>query len=385
MRISSLLRPLILTVPFLFSLSAGAHPLPAAVDVIVSVRIAPPPLPVYTQPLCRGAGYIWTPGYWAYGPNGYFWVSGAWILPPRVGLLWTPGYWGFSNGLYVWNAGYWGPTVGFYGGINYGFGYSGTGFYGGYWRGNQYFYNTRVTNVNRTIVHNVYSRNVAGSHSGRVSYNGGPHGVNARPTSAQLVAAREHRASRPSSTIQREQTASANRTTPASMNHHRYYAAAQPRAHELNSQRESSHKTNTIPIDGRTGRPTSERHAVPTSGKAKPEPARTEKASRHEPGETHSQNSTSSQNHREPAARPTVNSQEHKSRPRESKAPTPASKPLAHPGAPKPTSHNSVASHTAAKPQDEHRVSSGSHQRSATHQQPVHSAEKQETHPANRP
>jgi len=72
-----------------------------------------------------------------------------------VGLLWTPGYWAFSHGLYAWNAGYWGPVVGFYGGIAYGFGYPGTGFYGGYWKGGEYFYNTRVTNVNTTIIQNV--------------------------------------------------------------------------------------------------------------------------------------------------------------------------------------------------------------------------------------
>ena len=23
-------------------------------------------------------GLIWTPGYWAYGDDGYYWVPGAW-------------------------------------------------------------------------------------------------------------------------------------------------------------------------------------------------------------------------------------------------------------------------------------------------------------------
>ena len=55
--------------------------------------------------------------------EGYYWVPGTWVEPPAEGLLWTPGYWGWGNGAYVWNAGYWGPTVGFYGGIDYGFGY----------------------------------------------------------------------------------------------------------------------------------------------------------------------------------------------------------------------------------------------------------------------
>jgi len=54
-------------------------------------------------------------------------------------LLWTPGYWAWQNDAYVWYAGYWGPTVGFYGGIDYGFGYPGSGFYGGYWRSDATF------------------------------------------------------------------------------------------------------------------------------------------------------------------------------------------------------------------------------------------------------
>ncbi len=111
-----------------------ATPSTASAQVVLSVTVAPPVLPVYTQPVCPGDGYIWTPGYWSYSDDGgYFWVPGTWVEPPTVGLLWTPGYWGWSNGAYLWNAGYWGPEVGFYGGINYGFGYVGTGYYGGRW------------------------------------------------------------------------------------------------------------------------------------------------------------------------------------------------------------------------------------------------------------
>jgi len=109
--------------------------------VFVSVGVAPPAIPVYVQPPAPSYGYIWTPGYWAYGPNGYYWVDGAWVLPPYEGALWTPGYWGWADDAYFWNPGYWGLTVGYYGGINYGFGYFGTGFYGGYWRDRHFFYN----------------------------------------------------------------------------------------------------------------------------------------------------------------------------------------------------------------------------------------------------
>src|SRR5437870_6428959 len=128
----------------------------AQVSVGVSVRVGPPPLPVVEQPPCPVEGYMWTPGYWAYGDVDYYWVPGVWVAPPTVGLLWTPPWWGFNNGAYVFNEGYWGPTVGFYGGINYGHGYFGDGYWGGRWEGNVFRYNTAVTRVNTTVVHNTF-------------------------------------------------------------------------------------------------------------------------------------------------------------------------------------------------------------------------------------
>jgi uncharacterized membrane protein YgcG len=137
-------------------------PQAAQARVFISVGIAPPIIPVYTQPLCPGDGYIWTPGYWAYGDQGYYWVDGAWVLAPYEGALWTPGYWGWGGGVYFWNPGYWGRHVGFYGGINYGFGYFGTGFYGGYWNGGHFFYNRAYGNFGAGFHGNFYSRPVAG-------------------------------------------------------------------------------------------------------------------------------------------------------------------------------------------------------------------------------
>src|SRR6202012_4138696 len=129
----------------------------AQISVGVSVRIAPPALPVYEQPPCPVDGYLWVPGYWAYDDvDGYYWVPGYWSAPPTVGFLWTPGYWGFAAGVYGWHAGYWGPHVGFYGGVNYGYGYGGVGFGGGQWVGGHFSYNTAVANVNTTVIHNTY-------------------------------------------------------------------------------------------------------------------------------------------------------------------------------------------------------------------------------------
>jgi len=156
------------------------------------VGYAPPALPVYSMPPAPYANAQWCPGYWGYGSYGYYWVPGYWAAPPAVGLYWTPGYWGYANGGYAWNAGYWGPSVGFYGGVNYGYGYFGVGFVGGYWSGGAFSYNTAVVNVNRTVIRNTYfNRTVVHGRvvsRSRASFNGGPHGIRATPTRAQLAA-----------------------------------------------------------------------------------------------------------------------------------------------------------------------------------------------------
>ena len=158
-------------------------------QVGISVNIAPPELPVYEQPVCPGDGYIWTPGYWAWGDSAYYWVPGDWVMAPQVGFLWTPGYWGWRGDGFFFNEGYWGLSVGFYGGINYGFGYFGRGYEGGRWDNGQFFYNTAYNRVNGGAIHNVY--NARGGESGgtRVSYNGGKGGIEARATSQEEAAA----------------------------------------------------------------------------------------------------------------------------------------------------------------------------------------------------
>ena len=153
----------------------------------ITVAFAPPPLPIYEQPVCPGDGYIWTPGYWAYGDDfdDYYWVPGTWVLAPEAGFLWTPGYWGWGGSGFVFYDGYWGPQVGFYGGINYGFGYFGVGFAGGRWDNGHFFYNRAVSNVNVTIIHNVYNTTVSETTVNHVSYNGGEGGITARPTAGR--------------------------------------------------------------------------------------------------------------------------------------------------------------------------------------------------------
>ena len=166
------------------------------ISLSVNVNVAPPELPVYEQPPLPAVGYIFVPGYWFWDTevSDYVWIPGTWVPAPEPGYLWTPGYWGYEGGAYLWHGGYWGPTVGFYGGVDYGFGYTGGGYEGGYWHGGQLFYNRAVVNLGTTHVTNVYVKNVTVNNItvNRVSFNGGPGGVQARATSAQLAAANEH-------------------------------------------------------------------------------------------------------------------------------------------------------------------------------------------------
>ncbi len=183
----------------------------------------PPPLPVYDQPPIPGPGYVWTPGYWDWSDADadYYWVPGTWIEPPGLGLLWTPGYWRFYDGRYLFSDGYWGPQVGFYGGVDYGYGYGGHGYVGGRWQGNQFYYNSQVNNLGGRRINTVYNQGVSKS-SNRVSYNGGPGGLRVAPAPAEVAAAQARHA--PPTRAQFEQTkiarsepqlrASANRGSP---------------------------------------------------------------------------------------------------------------------------------------------------------------------------
>ncbi len=48
----------------------------AAVFVGLTVSFGPPALPYYDQPPAPAPNLIWQPGYWAWGPYGYYWVPG---------------------------------------------------------------------------------------------------------------------------------------------------------------------------------------------------------------------------------------------------------------------------------------------------------------------
>jgi hypothetical protein len=273
-----------------------SSPSSAQIGIGISVRIGPPALPVYEQPLCPGAGYLWTPGYWSWSDDdGYYWVPGTWVVAP-VGLLWTPGYWGWNNGLYLWNAGYWGPHVGFYGGINYGFGYGGVGFFGGEWRGGAFFYNTAVMHVDTVHITNVYTRTVVVNEN-HAAFNGGEGGVVARPTPEEESYAREPHQAPLAAQVQQEHAASQNRALFASENHGAPAVAATARPGEFSGRGVVAAKAAGAPYRAPAISPKEARAAAPAESRnnegsrASTPAARTENAPRTEnarpQGESH--------------------------------------------------------------------------------------------------
>jgi hypothetical protein len=217
---------------------------PAQVVVGVAIHVAPPALPVYEQPVCPHAGFMWTPGYWAYGEAGYYWVPGTWVAAPRVGFLWTPGYWAWGGGVYMWHGGYWGPHIGFYGGVNYGFGYGGVGFVGGRWNGGVFAYNSAVMHVNTTVIHNTYvDRTVVNNTTvNRTSFNGGEGGVKAEPTAAERSAEHEEHTAATHEQSEHEHAASTNTSLRASENHGQPAVAATSKAGDFSAKNATAAK-----------------------------------------------------------------------------------------------------------------------------------------------
>jgi hypothetical protein len=236
--------------------------------VLISVNIAPPVLPIYEQPPCPEPGWMWTPGYWAYGPEGYYWVPGSWVPAPYEGALWTPPFWGWSGGLYVFHPGYWGHHVGYYGGINYGFGYMGVGFAGGYWHGHDFLYNTAVVRVNNVHIRNVYvdrtivERNTIRNER-RVSFNGGHDGIRHDPRADEREAMHERHMSETSMQMHHMEAARNDRNFYARNNGGRPQVVAAERPMGFHGN-ESNNRPQTFNNDrGQQGRPEFQKHQEP--------------------------------------------------------------------------------------------------------------------------
>ncbi len=120
--------------------------------------------------------------------------------------------------------------MGFYGGVNYGYGYNGLGYEGGRWDNGRFFYNSAVNNFGAVRVANVYSQPVTVPPGvGRKSFNGGPGGILLKPTPEQeRLATEEHVRATPLQVTQ-ARTASMNPEQFQSTNKGKPPIAATPR------------------------------------------------------------------------------------------------------------------------------------------------------------
>jgi hypothetical protein len=217
----------------LAALSTGALS-QASIDITVSVP--PPPLPFYDQPPIPAEGYLWAPGYWAWDQSeaDYYWVPGTWVEAPQPNLLWTPGYWGWNDRNYVFYSGYWGPQVGFYGGVDYGYGYGGKGYEGGHWDHGAFFYNRAANNIANVTIKNVYNQTIIiNNTNNRASFNGGNGGISARPTAQQQALAKEKHVEETNAQKQHVEAASKDKALFSKQNHGSPEVAATARPGDL--------------------------------------------------------------------------------------------------------------------------------------------------------
>lgn len=82
--------------------SAPAEARPA---VTIYATTAPPPLRVERMPPAR-RGYVWAPGYWAWGHHRYAWQPGHWVRA-RHGYHYRPARWERYNNRWRYYGGNW--------------------------------------------------------------------------------------------------------------------------------------------------------------------------------------------------------------------------------------------------------------------------------------
>ena len=173
-----------------------------------------------------------------------------------------------TTATYDFYPGYWGPTVGFYGGIDYGFGYTGVGYQGGYWRNNQFYYNTAVNNLAGVHIANTYSQAVPAA-ANHVSFNGGSGGTTVKATEAQ-IAARAHTRPPTAEQIQHQQMAGREPGLRFNANHGQPPTMAMRRANEFHGARRR--RRPPIGTDGRRRPARASRATMPRTSRNTPTP-----------------------------------------------------------------------------------------------------------------
>ena len=83
-----------------------AAPNLAPAQISVSITLAPPPLPVYEQPVLVQEGSLWAPGYWEWRGGAHVWIPGRW-MGERHGYHWVPDRWDQVGGHWHHFPGHW--------------------------------------------------------------------------------------------------------------------------------------------------------------------------------------------------------------------------------------------------------------------------------------
>jgi hypothetical protein len=118
-----------LTLAALIAFGAAAFaPLPAMAQTDFQLYIgSAPPAPMYERAPAVRRGYVWSPGYWAWGGHRHHWVPGSYVVE-RPGYVYAPPSWRERGGRWYLQEGYWNPQVAMRGGERY---YGGDRYYGG--------------------------------------------------------------------------------------------------------------------------------------------------------------------------------------------------------------------------------------------------------------
>jgi hypothetical protein len=136
------------------------------------------------------------------------------------------------------------------------------GFEGGRWDNGRFFYNRSVSNVDVSVIHNVYNTTVVNNNGNRVSYNGGNGGVVARPTPQEEAAARERHIPPLAAQTEHARTAQTNPAMRASANHGRPPITATSRPGDFRGQPPTAGREAGEPSGASAGGATPESRAI---------------------------------------------------------------------------------------------------------------------------
>jgi hypothetical protein len=90
--------------------TAPPGPAPGPVVATGEVEVTGPPpteVVVESQTISPGVGFVWVPGFYAWGGGRWVWTHGYWGHPARPGVVWVGPHYVFRGGRHIWIRGGW--------------------------------------------------------------------------------------------------------------------------------------------------------------------------------------------------------------------------------------------------------------------------------------